>query len=461
MSLSRRINVWLLVTTVVASGMSLGWLYLKQSRVDGYLRQRALVQQAQEISNCISINANGSIDLNLPPRLLEAYNSPASRYRYAIRDEAGRIVVTSGSNVRSLTEFLQGPYETYEYKVEGAQNRMFGAAFRSTIGQKIFVTQVEQAGPRTKSLSAAVFDEFVTDGGWLGIPFLVALLGISAFIVKRTLAPLDELSATAAKINPGSTELRLPNLGIPREILPLVTSINGALDRLDGGFRQQREFNANAAHQLRTPLAVLSANIDMMDDKIIAGKLRHDVELMSRIVSQLLLVARLETLNVRLDEQVELGSVAREAAESLGPLAISMSKTLEVEAPTAPVFVFGNGPVVIAAVSNLIENALNHSPVGRAVRIRITQMPSIEVCDSGPGISTELREKIFERFWRGENSREGAGLGLAIVRRIMSALDGSVSVSDAPEGGARFSLIFPAFDLSAHPRQANINDRRQ
>ena len=94
-----------------------------------------------------------------------------------------------------------------------------------------------------------------------------------------------------------------PIVGIPREILPLVSSINSALDRLDDGFRRQREFNANAAHQLRTPLAVLSASIDTMDDKIIAEKLRHDVELMSRIVTQLLLVARLETLNIRLDEQ--------------------------------------------------------------------------------------------------------------------------------------------------------------
>jgi two-component system sensor histidine kinase TctE len=271
MSLSRRIVVWLTVTTIVASGVAIGWLYLKQSHVERYLRQRALVQQAQEISNCILINDNGSIDLNLPPRLLEAYNSPGSRYRYAIRDEAGRVVVTSGSSVRSLPQFMRGPYQTYEYNGENSGNEIVGAAFRSTIGQRTFVTQVEQTLPRMKSLSAAVFDEFVTDGGWLGIPFLFALLAISAFIVKKSLAPLDELSALATKINPGNTELRLPHKGIPREILPLVNSINSALDRLDDGFRRQREFNANAAHQLRTPLAVLSASIDTMEDKTVAG----------------------------------------------------------------------------------------------------------------------------------------------------------------------------------------------
>jgi signal transduction histidine kinase len=128
-----------------------------------------------------------------------------------------------------------------------------------------------------------------------------------------------------------------------------------------------------------------------------------------------------------------------------------MCKTLEVDEPAGPVFVCGNRPVIIAAVRNLIENALNHSPTGGTVRIRATSTPSIEVRDSGPGIPPEMREKIFERFWRGEKSKEGAGLGLSIVRRIMLALGGSVSVSNGPEGGAQFSLIFRAFGVATDP----------
>jgi signal transduction histidine kinase len=237
---------------------------------------------------------------------------------------------------------------------------------------------------------------------------------------------------------------------VPQEILPLVGAVNSALDRLDDGMQQQREFTANAAHQLRTPLTVLAANIDMMSDAAVAAKLRHDVDLMSRIVSQLLLVARLENLNICLDEQVELNSMVREAAENLGPLAISTQRTLEVDEPASPVYVRGNNSAVVAAVSNLIENALNHSPPGGAVKIRVTSTPSIEVLDSGPGVPLHMREKIFERFWRGESSREGAGLGLAIVRRIMRALRGDVSVADAPGGGAKFSLDFPVFSAEAH-----------
>jgi signal transduction histidine kinase len=233
----------------------------------------------------------------------------------------------------------------------------------------------------------------------------------------------------------------------------LVAAVNSALDRLDEGMQQQREFTANAAHQLRTPLTVLAAHIDMMGDAVVAAKLRYDVDLMSRIVTQLLLVARLENLNICVDDPVELNAMAREAAENLGALAISTQRTLEVDEPPAPVFVRGNTHAVVAAVSNLIENALNHSPPGGAVKIRVTESPSIEVLDCGPGVPPDMREKIFERFWRGESSQEGAGLGLAIVRRIMRALRGEVSVSDAPGGGAKFSLEFPVF--GAEPKSAS------
>ena len=96
-----------------------------------------------------------------------------------------------------------------------------------------------------------------------------------------------------------------------------------------------------------------------------------------------------------------------------------------------------------AAISNLIENALKHSPAGTTVRVRVSADSSIAVHDAGPGVPVKFREKIFERFWRGGDSQPGAGLGLSIVRQIMRALHGTVSVSDAPEGGASFVLQFP------------------
>ena len=313
-----------------------------------------------------------------------------------------------------------------------------------TLGDRTYTIRVEQTAENVESLNAAVFDEFITDGGWLGIPFLFALLGISAYTVRKSLAPLDRLSALAAKIDPGNSTMRLPNEGVLREIQPLVRAVNSALDRLDAALKKQRDFTANAAHQLRTPLAVLSAHIEAMTDKGAAPKLRHDVDLMSRIVTQLLLVARLEALNIPLNETVDLRSCAQQAARNLGPLAVSAGKSLEVDEPELPIYVKGDESIVVAAVSNLVENALNYSPTGGVVVIRVSSRRSIDVLDAGPGVPSDMRERIFERFWRGENSETGAGLGLSIVRQIMFALNGTVAVSDAPGGGAMFSLKFPS-----------------
>jgi signal transduction histidine kinase len=454
MSLSSRIIVRLTVTSLIAAAVGYGWLYLKQAHVDSYLRQRALVRQAEEISQFLSVNADGSIELGLPPQLSESYNNPGSRYRYAIRDEAGRIVLSSGRRIGPLPDFIRlDQRRTYEYRAADTAPTV-GAAFRTEIGGRSFVTQVEQTAPMVRSINAAVFNEFFADGGWLGIPFLAVLLAVSAWTVRRTLAPLQRISALTADINPGSSDVRLPQSGVPQEIVPLVRAVNSALDRLDEGLRRQREFNANAAHQLRTPLAVLSANLDTMNDRATAAKLRYDVDLMSRIVTQLLMVAKLETLNVRLDEQVDLRSAAREVAENLGPLAISMHKTLELDDPAAPVFISGNRFAVTAALGNLVENALNHSPTGGHVRIRVTPTPSIEVQDSGPGIPAPMREQIFERFWKADQNKEGAGLGLSIVRRVMSALNGTVAVTDAPEGGAQFTLLFASVAAEHLPSHA-------
>jgi signal transduction histidine kinase len=441
MSLASRIIIRLTLTSVIATGAAYGWLYAKQSHVDEYLRHLTLMQQAEEISRYMSINADGEAELNLPPQLYEAYNSSGSPYCYIVRDGAGRIVAISGRGSGPLRALIADSSEREESTTMAVHEQ---ATFPVALGGRSYAIFVQQTASKVESLNAAVFDEFVTDGGWIGIPFLFALLGISAYTVRRSLAPLDQLSALAAKIDPGNSTVRLPNEGVPREIRPLVRAVNNALDRLDTALKKQRDFSANAAHQLRTPLAVLSANIEAMTDRSAAPKLRHDVDLMSRIVTQLLLVARLEALNIPLNETVDLRSCAQQAARNLGPLAVSGGKSLEVDEPELPVYIKGNESIVVAAVSNLVENALNYSPTGGVVVIRVSSGRSIDVLDGGPGVPLDMREKIFERFWRGENSETGAGLGLSIVRQIMVALNGTVVVSDAPGGGAKFSLKFPS-----------------
>ncbi|MGE5146589.1 MAG: histidine kinase dimerization/phospho-acceptor domain-containing protein, partial [Candidatus Eiseniibacteriota bacterium] len=280
-SLQRRIITRLALATVAAIIGGYGWLYLKASATEAALRNRTLIEQARDIASHLVVERDGTIALKLPPPLAEAYDDPHSAYHFAVRDDHGRLIYSSIGQVNPLLPTRDK--QTYDYDPDGpGPLHVFGAAVHTTLGDKTFTTQVELTGSHDQYLAESATEEFLIDGGWLGVPFLVLLLTISILTVRGTLAPLERLSRLAADIAPGQTAIRLPEIDVPREVMPLVRAVNSALDRLDEGFRRQREFTANAAHQLRTPLAVLAANIDTMADRDAARQLRGDVDAMSR-----------------------------------------------------------------------------------------------------------------------------------------------------------------------------------
>jgi signal transduction histidine kinase len=455
-SLLRRITLGLTVTMLIAGFSAFGWLYLKTKWTDISLREQTLLDQARVIAGYLKSDGGNSITLDLPPRLAEAYSNADSLYHYAIRDENGQYLFDSGTAVAPLQAILHNRRKLYDYDPDGTGPlRMFGAALQTKVGQRTVFVQVEQKAHDPDYLRMAVVDEFITDGGWLEIPFLLVLLGVSIWIVKRALAPITRISALAESIGPTNTNIRLSVDQVPLEILPLVHSVNSAIDRLDQGLQRQREFNANAAHQLRTPLSVLMANVDALKEPDVANRLRTDVEHMSRIVSQLLLAAQLETFSINFDETVDLNDAAAEIAGNLAPLALASGKSIELVRNDEPVVIRTNTVAVRAALGNLIENAIKHTPAGTSVRLRVTDRPSIEVMDYGLGVPFEQRAKVFERFWRGDRNSSGAGLGLAIVDQIMKALQGSVSVGEAAGGGALFTLTFPQTAAASKPFQTS------
>jgi signal transduction histidine kinase len=459
-SLSWRLVSRVVLASFVAVLVALAWLYWKNYSVQGLLRDRTLVAQAEDIGQHVSLRSDGGVRLKLPARLEEAYNEDSGAYHYAVRDAAGELLMSSAARMGPVPHIGRQNFAVYDYDPKAGGPRVFGAAATVQIDDRSFVVQVEQSHPGPDSLSAKVTHEFLTDGGWLCVPFLIALLAISAVTVRRTLTPLRQLSIVATQLGPANADLRFPEGDIPREVLPLVRAINSALDRLEAGFRQQSEFTSNAAHQLRTPLAVLAANIDLIPDQAISTSLRGDLDAMSRLVTQLLLVARLEASAVDWEQMVDLGEVARETVISLGPIAVTAGKTIAVDADDVRALVRGNPSLIRGALENIVENAIVHTPKGTSVLIRVRRGMHIDVTDTGPGIPEEFRDKIFERFWRGEHSQSGAGLGLSIARRVMDLLGGTVSVFEPPEGGTVFSLKFVSGveeTIRSHP--AIMSDR--
>lgn len=443
-SLLRRIALGLSVTMAIACVCGLAWLFVKATWANNTLRERALLAQARDIAGHVEISPKNTVELHLPPPLAEAYASSESRYRFAIRDADGQNLISNSGHVGPLPELNGKDHRVYEYDANQRQPRhVFGAVCRTQVGDRTIYVQVERLSRNTSSLAKAVLEEFLVDGEWLEFLFLFVLIGVCLWIVDRGLRPLRQMSEIARSIGPANAHIRFSTDNVPREILPCILSLNAVLERLEHGLERQKEFNANAAHQLRTPLAILSANVQLLDDPVAIGRLKIDVDHMTRIVSQLLLTAQLDNSTIDFAEIVDLDELVADVAANLGPLAINADKSIRLERSDTTLFVRTSSFALKAALQNLIENAIKHTPGKTSVLVRVTGLPAVDVIDSGPGISEELRPKVFERFWRGDKSADGAGLGLSIVQKIMTAMHGTVTVADAPGGGAQFTIRLP------------------
>ena len=295
-----------------------------------------------------------------------------------------------------------------------------------------------------------VFVEETRDWLLVFAPLAAASFALVWLIGWWSLRPLARASRQAAAVGPANPSGRLSTGTLPREVRPLVDAVNGALERLDRAYAAQRRLTADAAHELRTPLAVLSLRLQRV--KLAAADrpaVERDLAQMSRLVGQLLDLARLED-PARLGDPtgmrpVNLARVAREAAATVLPLAEGKGRTLEVEAVDA-VSLPGWPEELRGAIRNLLENALVHGE--GAVRVSVREEPGggagrravVEVSDEGPGIADERREEVFERFRKAPAS-PGAGLGLAIVRQVARTHGGEARVRPGP--GCRVEISLP------------------
>jgi len=283
------------------------------------------------------------------------------------------------------------------------------------------------------------------DVRWLAVylfPGALLSAAMAWFAVRRGLAPLRDVAENARKIDILRLDQRLDDTLAPVEIAPLVEGMNDALARLESGAAQLRRFVANAAHELRTPVAILIARLDAPRDENFTADLQRDAQRIRNIVEQLLATSRLGAQATRKPEALDLVRLARDLAADAALLALQSRRRIEFEGPAAPVFVSSYPFAIASVLSNLIDNALRAEPAGGGVIVRVLDRGVIEVIDHGPGVAEQDRAAIFEPFWRKSEETRGAGLGLAIARELMEALGGEISVHDTPGGGATFLLRF-------------------
>ncbi|HCX65978.1 MAG TPA: two-component sensor histidine kinase, partial [Rhodobiaceae bacterium] len=246
--------------------------------------------------------------------------------------------------------------------------------------------QVAQGSVHPDVLADSIVAEFL-EHSWA---FLLALgLGISVitvWTVRQSLAPMRRLSVMARDIGPASLDRRLPEENLSAEIVPLVHAVNTSLQRIESGYRREREFTANAAHELRTPLAVLKANIETLSSLDEVPQLIDELGDIERLVTQLLRLAQVDNLELRPGAEADLHAVALGVAGQMAPAALAEGKSIALTGEEGTVRVRGNADFLALALRNLVENALAHTPRGSSVEIRVGKDASLSVIDDGPGV---------------------------------------------------------------------------
>lgn len=451
LQLTFRLGLLFLAATTIAVGA----LLYETGRVADELGEENLIERAEVLARFVVKGPSGEYVLNPPEDMVAFYYAPAQTSVFVIRDGRGDVIAASGAEFETLIKDrpLAGDEPRF-FRLESfgpARQDYYGLDLKLESAGGPLSVSVAQSG-ETDALLHAMLREFVFDVAWIIPIFVAATLLVAILAIRTGLRPLRQVSAQAAKIDPGAISVRLPIQKLPSEVVPLVEAVNRAFDRLEQGFAVQRRFTADAAHELRTPLTIITGALDGIEGDGELAKLRKDVARMNRLVDQLLRVARLDSVALDVSSDIDLTAIAFEAVEYLAPLAISQERSIALLGADRPVLVKGNRHAVEDALRNLIENAIVHTPPHTEILVEVTEDAKVSIADQGRGVRPEDRERLFDRFWRAKGSPgNGAGLGLAIVKETMKAHGGEVVVDDAPGSGALFTLLFPRPAEAPHP----------
>jgi len=275
-----------------------------------------------------------------------------------------------------------------------------------------------------------------------GLMALATLLA-TPLVVRRATRGLDRAATDAARIDVDQHGVRLPMEDVPAEAKPLVIAVNAALARLDEGYARRQRFLLDAAHELRTPLAILQARLEGLAECPQRTQLLGDVARLVTLAEQMLDAERLRQRGATF-ASVDLVALARQVAADLAPLAISAGYELELqEDTTQPMWINGDRLSLERVLANLVQNAIQHGGRHGRIALRVSAPLTVEVADQGEGIPVKDRERIFEPFHRLGTMSAGTGLGLHLVREIVQQHGARVCVRDEPGGGACFRIDFP------------------
>jgi len=458
---SRSLRAQLLFGTVAALLVVLGaaaWLSFDgsaeeaQELFDARLATSARVLEALVARHLESASAAAPLVIALPgPLEAGAQDAPGplghayeTRIAFQVRDGEGRLLARSASAPGTPFAPLLPGFSTQPF--DGRDWRVF-----SLRSPPVWIQVAERDDGRSElaeKLALASVAPLIA-----GIPLLLVLLGL---LIRHELAPLSALARQVASRRPGSVEpLRLERA--PAEIVPLLESLNGLLARVREALERERRFTADAAHELRTPLAALKVHAqnaarapDAPEREASLQRMLAGLERTVHLAEQMLAFSRAaapgDTAGA---SSVALAPLVAEAVEAVQPRAAERRVAIDVRAEK--VSVRGEPQKLASLIANLLDNAVRHGPEGGRVAVALrgelgAAMLTVE--DEGPGVPPALRERVFESYYRiPGTTAPGSGLGLAIVREIALAHGARVAIETPASGrGTRVVVRFPGAD---------------
>ena len=443
-SLLRALVVRLTLVVVLALAGSYLLLYFEFREGLWGLEGQSIAIQVQDLRASI-VSGTSRPHLELPRRLQEFYAQPGTLNGYQLLSADGTVLESGGFSALHLPlPVARGSGQiVMQRETDGlSDNSIMAAALDFDDGHGPHwlrvVRNLEDAESLVAQLMLGALDELYPPIALL----LIAVVGVVVVTVLSSLRSLRAVSHQASMLSLNRLDARLHAKNLPRELVPLVQAVNTSLDRLEADYRVQREFTANAAHELRTPLATLRARLESRFSAQELGDVALEIEQLARLVEQLLCLARLDSQEQFQFAAFDAHAVALEVARELAPVALESEHYVTAATPDASVPAHGNATLTRLVFRNLIENAIQYTPAGTSITLS-ADGAAVIIADDGPGISAHAAASLFVRFRRGPNaSGPGAGLGLAIAKCIMERQRGRLTLDANAARGARFVMEF-------------------
>ena len=407
------------------------WTYVKNVEELG---QRLLESQSEEIAGSIVLK-DGAPAYDNTKTVREFVAQP--NMAFAVYNRHGKQIFVNGAY--NLRPSLMPPITSVSLE---SRRDEFATGFRLRSirrflieDQPVWVSLVIE-GKGFKPFLPVIFAEIIDHVALPLIPLSCLLLAFNIIVVRKTLAPMTKAIEQIDNINPNDVGFRLESPDSPVEVRRLISAMNGALSRIESAIRSLHNFTADTAHELRTPLAVMTMEVDKLPDSPDKQKLKKDIDGMARLVQQMLDMAYADALTIPEEARADLGEIASSVTSHLTPLAVKAGRSITLQI-TEPATINGHADALGRALRNVIENALAHTPEKTSVDVSVSQS-IICIKDHGPGIPETLKDASLDRFRRDNQkpaNNSGAGLGLAIARQIVEAHGGKIILDSAPDNG--------------------------